>query len=377
MVLISVIEAAATTMVDKKELFSLLIEARISKDNAEKNVHDYFTTRKNPGKIRVSEFLEEYIRMAVFIGIRELSGIKSKVKKTQILSQIQKYTDQKTAKAVIIELGITGDISYADLKAKYISYHQAIRAMQKRRINSPEAKSDQRKIMILCGPPGSGKGTVGPKLVQELGIPQLSTGDMLRAAVKAQTAIGLRAQDMMKAGLLVSDEIVCGIIAERIQNEDCKNGFCLDGFPRTLPQAQTLDKTLASKGERVVCVLKLDVPDEVLEARICGRWTHMASGRSYHVVNKQPRSMEMKDGQIVLASMRDDDTGEPLEQRKDDTAESLKKRLAEYHSQTVPIVGHYQASGIVNVVNGNQDFKIVEREVDAVIARIKGGRGQS
>jgi len=230
-----------------------------------------------------------------------------------------------------------------------------------------------RKILILCGPPGSGKGTMGPRLCQELNIPQLSTGDMLRAAVKQSTDIGLKAQEMMKAGQLVSDDIVCGIIDERIKAPDCVNGFCLDGFPRTVAQAETLDRVLAAHGESVMCVLKLDVPDEVLNARITGRWTHMASGRSYHVVNKPPKSMEIKEGQIVPNSMRDDVTGELLEQRKDDTAESLKKRLMEYHSQTVPIVGHYSSRGIVSTVDGNQPIQLVERGVDEIIQKIKIG----
>lgn len=134
-----------------------------------------------------------------------------------------------------------------------------------------------RNIMILFGPPGAGKGTHGPKIEDMLGIPQLSTGDMLRAAVAAKSDVGLKAAAVMKAGGLVSDDIVIGIIRDRIREPDCKFGFILDGFPRTLVQAKELDKMLAEEGARVTKVIELQVPDEVLEERICGRWIHKKS----------------------------------------------------------------------------------------------------
>lgn len=221
-----------------------------------------------------------------------------------------------------------------------------------------------RNIMILFGPPGSGKGTHGPKIEGMLGIPQLSTGDMLRAAVAAQTELGKEAEAVMKAGGLVSDEIVVGIIRHRIQDTDCRLGFILDGFPRTLGQAQALDKMLAEEGACVTKVIELHVPDEVLEERICGRWIHKESGRSYHVKYAPPKSMKVgEDGSPMGESMKDDETGEPLVQRPDDTAGALVKRLKGYHDETVPILKHYNPTGVVKTVNANQDVDGVWSEV--------------
>lgn len=227
-----------------------------------------------------------------------------------------------------------------------------------------------RNIMILFGPPGAGKGTHGPKIEDLLGIPQLSTGDMLRAAVAAQTEVGKKAQAVMKAGGLVSDEIVVGIIRDRITEDDCKFGFILDGFPRTLVQAQALDKMLAEEGACVTKVIELQVPDEVLEERICGRWIHKKSGRSYHVKFAPPKSMKLgDDGKPVPESMKDDETGEALMQRPDDTASALVKRLQGYHNETVPILNHYQPNGIVKTVNANQKMDGVWGEVLSSLSR--------
>lgn len=212
-----------------------------------------------------------------------------------------------------------------------------------------------RKIMILFGPPGAGKGTQAPKIVDMLEIPQLSTGDMLRAAVAAKTPIGVKAKSVMDAGKLVSNDIVVGIIAERIQADDCKNGFILDGFPRTLEQSKMLDKLLAEQGDCVTKVVALEVPDEVLTDRITGRWIHKSSGRSYHVKNAPPQSMALgADGQPVPETMLDDETGEPLMKRGDDNAAALVTRLKEYHKSTKPILAHYGPKGIVTGVNANQ-----------------------
>ncbi|GMI11202.1 hypothetical protein TrRE_jg7313 [Triparma retinervis] len=221
-----------------------------------------------------------------------------------------------------------------------------------------------RNVMILFGPPGAGKGTQGPKIESMLNIPQLSTGDMLRAAVKAQTEVGKRAQAAMNSGALVTDEIVIGIISDRIKEPDCKFGFILDGFPRTLVQAKALDKMLASNGESVTKVVELNVPDSVLEERICGRWIHKASGASYHVKFKPPKTMKLgADGKPDPATMIDDATGEKLEQRRDDTATALVKRLKEYHGSTVPILKHYQPNGITETVNANQGMDGVWGEI--------------
>lgn len=227
-----------------------------------------------------------------------------------------------------------------------------------------------RNIMILFGPPGAGKGTHGPKIEDLLGIPQLSTGDMLRAAVAAQTEVGKKAQAVMKAGGLVSDEIVVGIIRDRIKEEDCRFGFILDGFPRTQVQAEALDKMLAEEGAAVTKVVELQVPDEVLEERICGRWIHKASGRSYHVKFAPPKSMQFgNDGKPIPKTMIDDETGEPLMQRPDDTASALIKRLQGYHGETVPILKHYEPKGIVRTVNANQKMDGVWAEVLASLSR--------
>jgi len=150
-----------------------------------------------------------------------------------------------------------------------------------------------RKCMMLFGAPGAGKGTQGPKIVDELGIPQLSTGDMLRDAVAAGTPIGKRAKDVMARGELVSDDIVIGIIEDRIKDPDCKSGFILDGFPRTVDQAKALDKMLAKNGETVSLILAFEVNPAVLEERICGRWMHKGSGRSFHVKFCPPKSMKL------------------------------------------------------------------------------------
>jgi len=227
-----------------------------------------------------------------------------------------------------------------------------------------------RNILILFGPPGSGKGTHGPNIEDMLNLPQLSTGDMLRAAVANKTEIGKKADAVMKAGGLVSDDIVVGIIRDRIKEPDCKFGFILDGFPRTLKQAKALDEMLAKEGACVTKVIELQVPDEVLEERITGRWIHKSSGRSYHVKYAPPKSMKKdKNGKPIPKTMKDDETGEPLMQRKDDTAEALAKRLKGYHMETVPILEHYRPHGIVGEVNANQSMEGVWEEVLEALRR--------
>jgi adenylate kinase len=222
-----------------------------------------------------------------------------------------------------------------------------------------------RKIMILFGPPGAGKGTHGPKIEDALDIPALSTGDMLRAAVAAQTDVGKKAQALMKAGALVGDDIVIGIIKDRIKESDCAKGFILDGFPRTLVQAKTLDSLLDEGGEKVNSVIALDVPDEVLEERICGRWIHKKSGRSYHTKFAPPKSFTY--GDPNAENMKDDVTGEPLMQRPDDTAEALVNRLAGYHADTVPVLEHYKPAGIVTIINANQEMNQIWEAISASI----------
>ncbi len=181
--------------------------------------------------------------------------------------------------------------------------------------------------VILLGSPGSGKGTQAQFITEKFGIPQISTGDMLRAAVRAGTPLGLEAKKIMDAGQLVSDAIILGLIQERIHADDCKNGFLLDGFPRTIAQADGL----AAMGISLDHVLEIAVADEEIIQRLSGRRVHPGSGRTYHIVFNPPR----QDG-------ADDETGEPLVQREDDREETVRKRLAVYHEQTKPLVGYYQ-----------------------------------
>ena len=228
---------------------------------------------------------------------------------------------------------------------------------------STAAGSKARKIMILFGPPGAGKGTHAPKIEAKLGTPQLSTGDMLRAAVAAGTPVGKQAKAAMDAGALVTDDIVCGIIADRIKEPDCASGFILDGFPRTVEQAKKLDEVLAKNGEAVSKVVELRVPDAVLEERICGRWVHKASGRSYHVKFNPPKSLP-KGKEAKPKYMLDDLTKEPLMQRSDDTAEALVSRLKAYHAQTVPVLQHYGAGKAVGV-DANRGLDAVWADIDA------------
>merc|ERR1719491_354977 len=234
--------------------------------------------------------------------------------------------------------------------------------------SAPEkVASGGRTIMVLFGPPGAGKGTHAPKIVARLGTPQLSTGDMLRAAVAAGTSVGLEAKSVMESGGLVSDELVVNIIKDRIKEDDCRKGFILDGFPRTVAQAQMLDQVLAETSERVALVVELAVPDAVLTERICGRWVHKASGRSYHAKFAPPKSLTPGDEPSTSWNMLDDETGEALMQRADDTEEALKTRLDGYHSETVPILSHYEPTGVVRRCDANQEADAVWSAVEAII----------
>jgi adenylate kinase len=180
--------------------------------------------------------------------------------------------------------------------------------------------------LILLGAPGAGKGTQAAFICQKYGIPQISTGDMLRAAVKAGTPLGLEAKKVMDAGGLVSDDIIIGLVKDRITQADCANGFLFDGFPRTIPQAQAM----RDAGVNLDVVLEIDVPDENIIERMAGRRVHVASGRTYHVKFNPPKNEGV-----------DDETGEALIQRDDDKEETVRKRLQVYQSQTRPLVDYY------------------------------------
>jgi adenylate kinase len=193
--------------------------------------------------------------------------------------------------------------------------------------------------LILLGPPGAGKGTQSEVLCKKLGIPQLSTGDMLRAAVKAGTPVGLKAKEIMAAGGLVPDEVVVGIIADRISEPDCAKGFILDGFPRTLPQAAALDKLLKSKKKKLDCVIELKVDDKILADRIENRAREtLAAGGTV---------------------------------RADDNAEALKTRLMAYYRETAPLTGYYFAHELLRTVDGMAPIADVTRQIDEILAAVE------
>ena len=202
--------------------------------------------------------------------------------------------------------------------------------------------------MILVGPPGAGKGTQAARLVDTFRIPHISSGDMLRAAVKEGTALGLEADGHMKAGRLVPDDVVIGMILERIAKPDCKDGFMLDGFPRTRPQAEALDAAMQKAGVTLDAVVLIEVPDALLEERAIHRRTDPVSGTIYHLkYNPPPPELEGR-----------------LQHRADDTVEAVAKRIAKYHSETAPIVPFYIEKGILKRVDG-------VGEPDAITQRIK------
>ncbi|KAG2484470.1 hypothetical protein HYH03_016704 [Edaphochlamys debaryana] len=200
------------------------------------------------------------------------------------------------------------------------------------------------KRIILIGPPGCGKGTQSPRIKHEHCLCHLATGDMLRAAVAEKTPLGLEAKKAMESGALVSDEIVIGLIEEATQKPECSKGFILDGFPRTVVQAQKLDEMLAKRGQSIDKVLNFQVPDSLLVERVTGRWVHPASGRSYHEKFAPPK----------VAGV-DDLTGEPLIKRKDDNAETLKARLGAFHSQTTPVIEYYSKRVVALKADRPQD----------------------
>jgi adenylate kinase len=184
--------------------------------------------------------------------------------------------------------------------------------------------------LILLGGPGAGKGTQAQFIAQRFNIPQISTGDMLRAAVKAGSALGREAKKVMDAGGLVSDDVIMGLVKERIQEPDCRNGYLFDGFPRTIAQAEAMK----TEGIPVDYVIEIAVSDEEIIRRMSGRRVHLASGRSYHVIFNPPK-----------IEGKDDVTGEPLIQRDDDKEETVRKRLEVYHAQTEPLINYYRSWG--------------------------------
>ena len=208
--------------------------------------------------------------------------------------------------------------------------------------------------IILLGAPGAGKGTQAQFLTKKYNIPQISTGDMLRAAIKAGTEMGKLAKEAMDAGKLVTDEIIIGLVKDRIAEDDCKNGYLLDGFPRTLAQADAV----TNAGIQIDAVIEIDVPDEEIVKRMSGRRAHLASGRTYHIVYNPPKT-----------EGKDDITGEELVQRDDDKEEVVLDRLKVYHEQTEPLIGYYKEQAKNNAslkyitVDGTADIADVEAAI--------------
>ena len=194
--------------------------------------------------------------------------------------------------------------------------------------------------LILLGAPGAGKGTQAEVICDHLSIPAISTGNIIRAALKAQTEMGLKAKDYIEKGLLVPDDVVIGIIQDRLREDDCKNGFILDGFPRTVPQAEALDRM----GVQIDRVIDSEVPDEKIVTRMAGRRVCATCGASYHTLYKQPKTEGVCDN-----------CGGALTQRKDDEAQTVLERLRVYHEQTEPLIAYYRAKGNLRVVEGQEE----------------------
>jgi len=211
--------------------------------------------------------------------------------------------------------------------------------------------------IILLGAPGAGKGTQAQFMMDKYGIPQISTGDMLRAAAKAGTELGLKAKELMDAGQLVSDDLIIGLVKERIAQEDCAKGFLLDGFPRTIPQADAMK----AAGVIVDFVLEFDVPDEEIVKRMAGRRVHSGSGRTYHIVYNPPK-----------VEGKDDVTGDELSIRPDDEEATVRKRLDIYHSQTAPLIAYYQneakqGNGAHHKFDGTKAVDEISKELAVIL----------
>ena len=212
--------------------------------------------------------------------------------------------------------------------------------------------------LILLGPPGAGKGTQAAFICEQYGIPQISTGEMLRAAVAAGTALGRRAQAIMATGNLVDDATIVAMVKERLAEPDCAGGFLFDGFPRTIAQAEAV----ADAGIELDCVVEIRLPDDDVVARISGRRTHETSGRVYHVTFNPPRREGL-----------DDETGEPLIQREDDREETVRERLRVYHKQTRPLVDFYQAQAAqgkarYHTINGDGEVETIRGDISEALS---------
>jgi adenylate kinase len=210
--------------------------------------------------------------------------------------------------------------------------------------------------IMLFGAPGAGKGTQAKPIMDKYGIPQISTGDILRAAIANQTPMGMEAKKFMDEGKLVPDSTMIGIIKDRIQELDCKNGFILDGFPRTIPQAEALENIMTELGLKLDRVISLNVPDELIVGRVTGRKVCTKCGASFHVEFNPPKVQDVCDL-----------CGGDLITRKDDNAETVINRLSAYHAQTAPLLGFYQERGILAEVDGTQELNQVTEEIFKIL----------
>ncbi len=210
--------------------------------------------------------------------------------------------------------------------------------------------------ILLIGPPGGGKGTQAKVLIEKYKIPQISTGDMLREHVKKLTSLGQKAKNYMENGELVPDSLILDMMELRLNDKDCINGYILDGFPRTIPQAEGLDSLLEKLNHSLDNVIIIDVPDDKIVQRMSGRRVHLDSGRVYHIIFNPPKKENI-----------DDVTGEKLSIRKDDEEETVRKRLDVYHNTTKPLIKFYDKKNILNSINGDDEIENVSKEIAKIL----------
>ena len=210
--------------------------------------------------------------------------------------------------------------------------------------------------IIMLGAPGAGKGTQAKMIAAKYNIPHISTGDIFRANIKNNTELGKKAKEYMDQGLLVPDELTCDLVTDRIQQDDCANGFILDGFPRTIPQAEALDKALTGLGQAMDYAIYVDVPDENIVNRMSGRRACLKCGATYHIVTIPPKQEGICDN-----------CGSEIVQRDDDKPETVQKRLQVYHDQTQPLIDFYNNKGILKSVDGTKDLDVVFDSIKAIL----------
>lgn len=210
--------------------------------------------------------------------------------------------------------------------------------------------------LIMLGAPGAGKGTQAKKISAKYEIPHISTGDIFRANIKGGTELGMKAKAFMDQGQLVPDEITIGMLLDRIKEDDCKNGYVLDGFPRTIPQAESLTKALTELGDKIDWAVNVDVPDENIISRMSGRRACLGCGQTYHIVYNAPKQEGVCDA-----------CGETLVLRDDDKPETVKKRLEVYHEQTQPLIDYYKAAGVLAEVDGTKDLENVFQDIVKIL----------